>query len=346
MAEPLVTAIVPAFNAAATLAETLQSVAAQTWRAFECLIVDDGSTDETAAIAEAFCQADRRFTLLRKENGGVASARNHGLGRARGEFVAPLDADDLWHPHFLAEMVAEAMRSSERPGFVFCFSRWIDPQSRVVKTVVSHAVRGRVGRRFLYSNFVGNGSALLLSRAAALEAGGYDESLRRRGLEGAEDFLLQMKIARRHDVAAVPLYLVGYRLRPGSMSNDVERMIGSAEAAIEILEAESGRPEGADKALRLRAGAHALQLAWYKALTRRYGATLRLLARAYRLDPLRNPMVTALFASRLLTAPLRNRLAPPRPFAELDPADPADARRLWLRRAVHKLDARRLRRFV
>ena len=91
---PLISCIVPVFNGERYLAETLDSVMGQSYRPLEIILVDDGSTDGTAAIAERYGE---RVTHLRQENAGPAAARNFGLGAATGQFVAFLDADDLWH---------------------------------------------------------------------------------------------------------------------------------------------------------------------------------------------------------------------------------------------------------
>src|SRR5207302_10235349 len=94
----LVSAIIPAFNDAATIERTVSSVLNQTYSDLEVLVVDDGSTDQTAALVQSMADVDHRIRLLQKPNGGLASARNHGIAHAGGEFIAPIDADDLWHP--------------------------------------------------------------------------------------------------------------------------------------------------------------------------------------------------------------------------------------------------------
>ena len=102
---PLVSVIVPAYNAGPFLAATLESVLDQTHRAFEVLVVDDGSTDETATIAAAYAVRDSRIRPLTQANAGVAAARNRGIAEARGEFIAPIDADDIWFPEFLEQVL-------------------------------------------------------------------------------------------------------------------------------------------------------------------------------------------------------------------------------------------------
>ena len=94
----LVSVIIPAFNAVATLAETIRSVCAQSHLDLEIIIVHDGSTDETAALADAHARHDSRTRVVRTRNGGVAAARNAGVAASRGAFLAPADADDLWTP--------------------------------------------------------------------------------------------------------------------------------------------------------------------------------------------------------------------------------------------------------
>jgi glycosyltransferase involved in cell wall biosynthesis len=113
-ARPLVSVIVAAYNAEATLAETLRSALAQSYRPVEIILVDDGSTDRTAEIASSFAEV----ILIRQANAGVAAARNAGIRASRGEWLAPLDADDLWHPAKLERQVAAALAAPELPGFV------------------------------------------------------------------------------------------------------------------------------------------------------------------------------------------------------------------------------------
>ena len=99
---PRVSILVPAFNAGATLAACLRSVQRQTETRWECIIVDDGSADDTAACARAFADHDQRFTVLSTPHRGLVAALNTGLERCRAAVVARMDADDLMHRHRLA----------------------------------------------------------------------------------------------------------------------------------------------------------------------------------------------------------------------------------------------------
>src|SRR5205814_6631728 len=95
---PLVSVIIPAFNAQQFIAAAIQSVIHQTLQHFEVIIVNDGSTDSTASIVASFCENDPRIRLITQPNGKLPKARNTGLDAASGEFVAFLDADDIWQP--------------------------------------------------------------------------------------------------------------------------------------------------------------------------------------------------------------------------------------------------------
>ena len=102
----LVSVVIPAYNAGATIAETLASALGQTYRDLEIIAVDDGSTDDTAAVVAGAAANDPRIRLLRQANSGVAAARNYGIAEARANLIAILDADDLWHPTKVAKQVA------------------------------------------------------------------------------------------------------------------------------------------------------------------------------------------------------------------------------------------------
>ncbi len=125
---PKASIIVPAHNAAATLLATLDCLLNQTYRDFEVILIDDGSTDATRRIAEAYC-ADPRMRVVRQAKGGAASARNSGLAVARGQYVGFCDADDLWHPQKLATHIAH-LDANPDVGISFSATSLIDADDR------------------------------------------------------------------------------------------------------------------------------------------------------------------------------------------------------------------------
>ena len=106
MEKGLVSIITPVYNGEKYVGETIRSVLNQTYRNWEMIVVDDGSKDHSASIVREFAGQDNRIQLVQQPNGGSASARNNGIRRANGQYIALLDADDLWEPNFLESQLA------------------------------------------------------------------------------------------------------------------------------------------------------------------------------------------------------------------------------------------------
>jgi glycosyltransferase involved in cell wall biosynthesis len=232
--DPLVTIVIPAFNAAGTLRETLLSAAAQTYRNLEILVVDDGSTDQTGRIVLEFGQTDSRVRLVQKTNGGVASARNKGIEESTGDYVAFLDADDLWHPTKIVKQMSVLLARSDQTALVYAPHRLIDENGLVIRSAVYFGIEGWVLFQHFNTNFVGNGSSILVKKTILQEIGGFDPSLRAEGAEGCEDLLLQLRLAGRCQFGTVREYLVGYRKRTANMSSDQDRMVRSGMLAVKM----------------------------------------------------------------------------------------------------------------
>jgi glycosyltransferase involved in cell wall biosynthesis len=218
---------VPAFNASPTIDETLASVRAQSWRDIEIIVVDDGSTDDTAERVERHAREDARVRLFRKPNEGVASARNLGIAEAHGALVAPVDADDLWAPTKIERQMAALAAGGERVALVYTRFALIDETSSIVGRSRAATPSGQVLRALCRGNFVGNGSSPLMRRDAVLAAGGYDAGLHAQDAQGCEDLKLYLEIAERHDFAVVPDHLTGYRTTVGNMSSHWRKMLAS-----------------------------------------------------------------------------------------------------------------------
>jgi glycosyltransferase involved in cell wall biosynthesis len=221
---PLVSVLIPAYNAAATLAETLASICGQTYRNLDIIIVDDGSVDATFALASRLSHRDRRIRVLRQDNAGVAAARNLALGHAVGPLVAPVDADDLWHPTKIERQVRR-LREATNAAVVYCWSVEIDPASRVIERRLDQdEFEGDVYAALVLTNFLGNASVPLLRRDLAVAVGGWDPSLRARKAQGCEDWQFYLRIAAKARFALERAFLVGYRQSPGAMSRQLAAM--------------------------------------------------------------------------------------------------------------------------
>jgi hypothetical protein len=225
--DQVVSVVIPAYNAAATLLDTLVSASSQTYPDMEIIVVDDGSTDDTSQIVRDFEIHDSRVRLISQANGGVARARNTGIAAASGTLIAPLDADDLWHPTKIEKQVAALTAAGPQAALCYSSFRRIDEAGNVLHSAGRATYEGWVFRRLLHVNFIGSGSSPLVRKDALRQIGGYDPSLRDQGHEGCEDYLMQLQIARRWQYACVPEFLVGYRRRANSMSAEFANMSGS-----------------------------------------------------------------------------------------------------------------------
>jgi glycosyltransferase involved in cell wall biosynthesis len=225
--ETLVSVVIPAYNAEATLDDTLRSVRAQTHQALEIIVVDDGSTDATHALAQRHAAVDPRVQVLNQANAGVAAARNAGWLRARSEFIAFVDADDLWAPAKIEKQLQTLQRGGDKTGLAYCWMSRIDADGAVIRDYDGVRHQGDVLDHILRSNFVGNGSAALVRRQVLIDCGGFDSALRAGGGEGCEDWLFYARVAGAHDFALVPELLVGYRELPNNMSSNRPRMLRS-----------------------------------------------------------------------------------------------------------------------
>lgn len=223
----LVSVIIPAYNAQETLRETVLSVLAQTHKDLEVIIVDDGSRDNTLNIAQDLAAQYPNVQAITQQNAGVAVARNTAIAASKGEYIAPLDADDLWHPQRI-ELQLKAI--IERGGkTALAYSPFYNTRRDGMITGASNVfdVSGEAFKIQITQNLVGNGSGFLATRAAVVDAGGYSPELQKHNAQGCEDLLIQMEIARKYEFVSVPYYLVLYRLYEGNMSSNNARMLKS-----------------------------------------------------------------------------------------------------------------------
>ncbi|TPL67500.1 glycosyltransferase family A protein [Mesorhizobium sp. B2-3-15] len=224
--------VVPMFNAERTIRATLNSICGQQYQALDIVVVDDGSTDLSASIVASHAEQDSRIRLITQSNGGVANARNRGVASTDAEFLAFVDADDLWAPSKIALQMCTLQQGGSSAGLAYCWFADIDGDGRVFSLHNRPDAEGRVLQRMCRTNFVGNGSSMLVRRAAFERAGGFDPSLRARNAQGCEDLLMCLRIAERYEFRVVPQYLVGYRMTNANMSSDVMQMLRSCEIVL------------------------------------------------------------------------------------------------------------------
>ena len=226
---PLVSVIVPAYNAEDFIAKTLASISTQTYRNLEVWVIDDGSSDRTPAIVEVLAHQDDRIHLLKQSNQGVAVARNAGIQASKGEFVAPIDADDIWCPDALEKLVSKFQAAPQQVGVVYTWSIDIDEQDRSTGGFHAAKISGNVLKTLICHNFLGNASSTLIQKTYLDRIGGYSAEFRNCDAQGCEDWDLYLRLAGQCEFDVVPEFLVGYRKIASSMSQDFSQMARSQQ---------------------------------------------------------------------------------------------------------------------
>lgn len=226
MHPPKVSVVIPAYNAMAYLPEAVDSVLAQTFTDYDVVIVDDGSSDRivdwSATIQEP------RVRLVSQANRGLAGARNTGIRESRGEYIAFLDADDLWHPTKLEKQVA-LMDIDPSLGVIYTWMTLINQQGESTGRFVKNCVEGDVWERLILRNCVGSGSNPMVRRTCFEQVGDFDENLG----SYMEDRDMWLRIAPHYKFAVVKESLVDYRQHPSSASKNWGAMARSARIILD-----------------------------------------------------------------------------------------------------------------
>jgi|SRR5581483_5703357 len=230
---PLVSAIVPAYNAERYIGRTLQSLVAQNYPHLEIIVVNDGSTDRTCAIVEAMAEKYPQIRMVQQPNQGVAIARNRGIAEAGGEFIAPIDADDIWFPDAVQKLVHCLRSSDPSVGVAYGWSVTLDENSLLDGGLRCSKIAGDVLGTLICHNFLGNASATMIRRLCLEKVGGYDPHFRTESAQGCEDWDLYVRLAEHCRFAVVPEFLFGYRRPRSSMSSNSRAMANSHEYLLE-----------------------------------------------------------------------------------------------------------------
>ncbi|HEY9623209.1 MAG TPA: glycosyltransferase family A protein [Crinalium sp.] len=279
---PLVSVIIPAYNAETFIEKTLRSVLNQTYRQIEVLVVDDGSSDRTPELVKAIAQQDDRVILLTQPNSGVAAARNLAIQKAKGEFIAPIDADDVWYPENLERQVRCFLESKKSVGVVYSWSLDIDEADLPTDGYHTATVEGDVFSTLLCHNFIGNASATMVRRSCLDAVGGYNAYFRELNAQGCEDWDLYLRLAEKYHFRVVPKFLVGYRKISGSMSRDYGKMADSHNLMLTL--AQERRPDIPSTLFKLSRSSFYLYLAYQSRQHQCYRGVLYWLLQMLRAD--------------------------------------------------------------
>jgi glycosyltransferase involved in cell wall biosynthesis len=294
---PLVSVVIPAYNAEAYITAAVDSVLAQTFRDLELIVVDDGSSDATVARLGTYGDAVR---CLRQPNGGVSRARNRGVEVSRGRLVAFLDADDVWLP---TKLGAQTSMLASRTDCRACHTAATVADTTLRPLAMHRCPEGAVTALdlLLRGNVVpGGGSSVICERQLFVETGGFDPNL-----SLCADWDMWLRLAARTRFAAIDEPLVIYRRTPGSMSRD-SRVLERDTLAL-LAKAFSG-PDAPGRGPRARVYGHQYRvLAGSYLHAGLYRDALRCLARSLRHDPR-----GIFYALALPTRAVRRRFVAPR----------------------------------
>jgi glycosyltransferase involved in cell wall biosynthesis len=233
---PLVSVIVPAYNAAGYITDALESVLSQTFTSYELIVINDGSPD-TEELERVLAPYEEKIVYLKQENRGPSAARNCGIAHARGKYVALLDSDDMWFPELLAEQVG-FLEAHPQFDVVSSGVEFFGDRPHRSRNAMSGHVSGEVDlegllalRRKVCT------SSVVMKREPLLRVGMFDEA---HGMR-SEDFELWLRLAKSGvRFACQNRPLVRYRYRNGSLSSDRTELYDGAMRALDKLEAAGG----------------------------------------------------------------------------------------------------------
>jgi glycosyltransferase involved in cell wall biosynthesis len=209
--KPIVSVLLPVYNAQRYVAEAVESILAQTFVDFELLLIDDGSTDRSLKILETYAAKDKRIRLTSRENRGLTRTLNEMIDQAEGEFVARMDADDIALPNRFARQV-EFLQNNPNVNCVGSAYQFIDEQGRMLLTGVEPENNEEIQRGLLAGFAIRMlHPSIMIRRASLIEIGGYDET------RVAEDLDLYLRLGEIGELANLKEVLMKYRIQMDSV---------------------------------------------------------------------------------------------------------------------------------
>ena len=207
---PLVSVVMPAYNAEQYAAPAIESILSQTFADFELIIIDDGSTDNTAAVIEGFSERDSRIRTFHQPNSGAAATMNRGCALATGKYIARMDADDLSHPQRLKRQV-EFLES--RPDIDIC-GTWMRTFEGKKETVMRFPTDPDLAKSMLLFQLSIVGCSIMFTKEMRLKTGVRNRS----GFGATDDYLFVVECSRTSRIASVTEPLYFYRIHPGQVT--------------------------------------------------------------------------------------------------------------------------------
>ncbi|MDY6898310.1 MAG: glycosyltransferase family A protein [Cyanobacteriota bacterium] len=216
---PAFTVVMPAYNAAAYLSQTIESVLSQTFTDFDLIIIDDGSTDDTGVIADRYQKLDKRVKLLRQLNQGVSATRNKGINHSNSKYIAFIDADDKWFPNNL-KFHFEHLKNNPDLGISYAKVEFLHPDGKHTGKIARGRLTNLQPQHFLYENPTMTVSNIVVRKKVFEEVGGFDCSM-----SYSEDMNFLFKVACSYwKIEGIDKVLLGYRTTRGGLSSQLYKM--------------------------------------------------------------------------------------------------------------------------
>lgn len=221
-----VSIIVPVLNGEKYIEDAIKSAQNQSYKDYEMIVIDGSSTDRTLSIVNRLAKQDKRITVVNQPKPGLAAAQNYGVSLAKGEFIAFLEADDLWHPDKLM-LQLECLRSNPKIGLASCYSVVINENGYLMGWQLGVNVNGMVYEKVIERNPISTCSIPMIRCKYLQEIGLFDEQVRY-----VDDAEMWIRFAKKFPIATIPKALVGYRRWTSNRSKDYKGMILDGESVL------------------------------------------------------------------------------------------------------------------
>jgi len=220
-----ISVILPAYNADKTIGLSIESVLNQTFKKFEFIVVDDGSTDNTVNIVKSY--NDNRIRTITINNSGPSKARNSGIKDSHGRYISFIDSDDLWAKDKLEKQIYILSRD-EKYEVAYSWSLFIDENGKYIHPLKPVGFQGNVYQKMLINNFIGSGSNILVKREALESVGYFDEEIKY-----GEEWDLYIRLSRLYHFGLITEYQIYYRQNFGSLSTRVDLFESGSISVVE-----------------------------------------------------------------------------------------------------------------
>ncbi len=212
---PRVSVVIPTYNSAKFLSCSITSVINQTFKDFEIIVVDDGSFDDTEKILKPYLKDIRYFY---QKNSGSAKARNIGINKANGEWIAFLDSDDYWENNHIEMMISKQKKNPEA-DLIYGGKCWIDQYGNGIKDVPLQSAypEGWIFSKLFYDNYISTSSTVFARRSVLIDLGGFNEQP---VFRNAQDYDMWLRLAANSIIVSIPELIINYRRHDNNKTLD------------------------------------------------------------------------------------------------------------------------------